>query len=330
MYSSNMGALKGSNVSSDRRQWQKVFNALTHLLRRQQIQIESLAKERQFLEDRIKLQYGRWVFDVNQLQDQISLMNRDFTGEEMKCNFEAAKWDLMVGQKQREAFIYKTKLYNAASELADFRVWFGHLSHNCCETKVCTISSCRCILWISSSQLSMHLQNDSEMLALLSERNFVWNQYKKRESDLTNRLKIKSTEVEHANEKIQELLTTMEQLKSSNVEKDIAILKLKTDMAELEAASTKKSDEISRLSNKLELLRKAGSNSDGTEGDKNRGTDSRNTIPKKESHPSQVFQKGCRSSKRKSVDTILISETPKLFKSTFKVPKLKNSFPCVI
>ncbi|CAL5383464.1 unnamed protein product [Camellia sinensis] len=307
MYSSNMGALKGSNVSSDRRQWQKVFNALTHLLRRQQIQIESLAKERQFLEDRIKLQYGRWVFDVNQLQDQISLMNRDFTGEEMKCNFEAAKWDLMVGQKQREAFIYKTKLDNAASELADFRVWFGHLSHNCCETK-----------------------NDSEMLALLSERNFVWNQYKKRESDLTNRLKIKSTEVEHANEKIQELLTTMEQLKSSNVEKDIAILKLKTDMAELEAASTKKSDEISRLSNKLELLRKAGSNSDGTEGDKNRGTDSRNTIPKKESHPSQVLQKGCRSSKRKSVDTILISETPKLFKSTFKVPKLKNSSPCVI
>lgn len=307
MYSSNMGALKGSNVSSDRRQWQKVFNALTHLLRRQQIQIESLAKERQFLEDRIKLQYGRWVFDVNQLQDQISLINRDFTGEEMKCNFEAAKWDLMVGQKQREAFIYKTKLDNAASELADFRVWFGHLSHNCCETK-----------------------NDSEMLALLSERNFVWNQYKKRESDLTNRLKIKSTEVEHANEKIQELLTTMEQLKSSNVEKDIAILKLKTDMAELEAASTKKSDEISRLSNKLELLRKAGSNSDGTEGDKNRGTDSRNTIPKKESHPSQVLQKGCRSSKRKSVDTILISETPKLFKSTFKVPKLKNSFPCVI
>lgn len=307
MYSSNMGALKGSNVSSDRRQWQKVFNALTHLLRRQQIQIESLAKERQFLEDRIKLQYGRWVFDVNQLQDQISLINRDFTGEEMKCNFEAAKWDLMVGQKQREAFIYKTKLDNAASELADFRVWFGHLSHNCCETK-----------------------NDSEMLALLSERNFVWNQYKKRESDLTNRLKIKSTEVEHANEKIQELLTTLEQLKSSNVEKDIAILKLKTDMAELEAASTKKSDEISRLSNKLKLLRKAGSNSDGTEGDKNRGTDSRNTIPKKESHPSQVLQKGCRSSKRKSVDTILISETPKLFKSTFKVPKLKNSFPCVI
>ncbi|THG11404.1 hypothetical protein TEA_018513 [Camellia sinensis var. sinensis] len=195
-------------------------------------------------------------------------MNRDFTGEEMKCNFEAAKWDLIVGQKQREAFIYKTKLDNAASELADFRVWFGHLSHNCCETK-----------------------NDSEMLALLSERNFVWNQYKKRESDLTSRLKIKSTEVEHANEKIQELLTTMEQLKSSNVEKDIAILKLKTDMAELEAASTKKSDEISRLSNKLELLRKAGSNSDGTEGDKNRGTYSRNTILKKESHPSQVLQK---------------------------------------
>ncbi|KAL6995838.1 hypothetical protein U1Q18_005974 [Sarracenia purpurea var. burkii] len=179
------------------------------------------------------------------------------------------------------------------------------------------------------------------MEALLSERNFVWNQYKMRESDLTDRLKSKSTEVEQANEKIQNLLTSMEILQSSNSEKDKMILNLKTDMAELEAASVKKSEEISRLSRELELVRKARSNSitpvlrhcsaKSRVGEENRGTtEVRNVIPKKESHPSQVIHKGCGSSKRRAFDPIPISETPKLFTSAFKVPKLKSASPHVI
>lgn len=142
----------------------------------------------------------------------------------------------------------------------------------------------------------MHLQgNNSKVIALLAERDFVWNQYKKRESDLTDRLKSKSTEVEQANEKIQKLLASMEILQSSNTEKDCIILKLKT---ELEDASGKKSEEISRLSRELELLRKGKSASVtpvlrrcSTISHPNEGKDARNISVKRESHPSQVVEK---------------------------------------
>ncbi|CAL5418451.1 unnamed protein product [Camellia sinensis] len=308
-----MRTLKGSKVSSDPQQWNKVFNSLVHILETQQIQLESLSRDRKFLEDRIKLQYDRWVSDVNLFQDQISQMKTYFAVQKMVSNVEAAKSDLEVGQKQREGFMYKIKLDNAASELADFREWFDYLSHKCCETN----DTC------------------SEMLALLSERDCNRNQYKKRESDLTDRLESKSNEVERANEKIQKLLTSLEQLQLSNSEKDSMILTLKTNIAELEATSITKSEEISRLSREMKLLRKARSNSvtpvlrgclaKSRLGDKDRGTDASNTIVKKESHPSQVFKKGCGSSKRKLVDANPVSETPKLFTSAFKVPKLKNS-----
>ena len=129
------------------------------------------------------------------------------------------------------------------------------------------------------------------MVALLSERNFVWNQFKKRESDLMDRLKSKSSEVEQANEKIQELLSSVEILQLSK-------LKLKTNLAELEAASVKKNEEISRLSRELELLRKASSDSvtpvlrrcsaTSRLGAKNGGAAARNIIPKEESRSSQA------------------------------------------
>ncbi|KAI7984491.1 hypothetical protein LOK49_LG15G01257 [Camellia lanceoleosa] len=78
-----MRTLKGSKVSSDPQQWNKVFNSLVHILETQQIQLESLSRDRKFLEDRIKLQYDRWVSDVNlfqikSLRDLVLLL--DFLG----------------------------------------------------------------------------------------------------------------------------------------------------------------------------------------------------------------------------------------------------------
>ncbi|KAI8013280.1 hypothetical protein LOK49_LG05G01977 [Camellia lanceoleosa] len=72
----------------------------------------------------------------------------------MVSNVEAAKSDLEVGQKQREGFMYKIKLDNAASELADFREWFDYLSHKCCETNdtcsemLALYSLCRIKTWV--------------------------------------------------------------------------------------------------------------------------------------------------------------------------------------
>lgn len=275
------------------------------MIETQKTQIEYLLEKTDMFEDRLKSQRERF-------QDKISRMKSELVVQEMVRDVDAAYWDLTLGQKQRDAFNYKFKLDDAVSELADFRAWFDHLSSKCRDAN----------------------ENSSKVTALLAERDFVWNQYKKRESDLTDRLKSKSTEVEQANGKIQKLLASMEILQSSNSEKDCIILKLKT---ELEEASVKKSEEISRLSRELEFLRKGKSASVtpvlrhcSTRSRSNEGNDARNINLKRESHPSQVVEKGCRSSKRTAVEPFPTSETPKLFTSAFKVPKLKNSSPCVI
>ncbi|XP_057469184.1 uncharacterized protein LOC130758336 [Actinidia eriantha] len=306
-----MGAIKGSNVSSDPQKWHNVFNVLVGISQTQQIQIESLAKERKLLENVIKSQHESRVSECNMLRDQISQMKRDASIQEMARNVDMAKLDLVLGQKHRETFSYKIKLDDAIDELADFRGWFDYLSSKCSETT----------------------ENNSKMVALLSERNFVWNQFKKRESDLMDRLKSKSSEVEQANEKIQKLLSSVEILQLSK-------LKLKTNLAELEAASVKKSEEISRLSRELELLRKARSDSvtpalrrcsaTSPLGDKNGRAAARNIIPKEESRSSQARGKGCTSLKRKAVENIPSSATPKLFTAAFKVPKLKSPSPRVL
>ncbi|KAA8537518.1 hypothetical protein F0562_027126 [Nyssa sinensis] len=344
-----MGTLKDSNVSSDRQKWQKIFNALVHMLRTYGTQIESFLEEKKLLEDRIKLQ-----------RDQISQMKRDFTVQEMVHTVEAAKLDLMVGLKQRESFFYKLKLEDAGIELADFKELFDYLSHKCSETndisKTVDIKDegRRCkvleseVRRLKSETEKLISKNNSEVSALLSEKKFVWNQYNRMEREKVDQLRIKCAEIEQTNEKIQKLLTRMEQLQLSNSEKDNAILTLKTTVAKLEADLNKKSAKISRLSGELDTLRKSRSASvtpvlhrcsaelgNSRLGGKTGGTDGRNTIVKKEPNPPQFpehlkdSKKGCRSSKRKAVESIPFSDAPKLFTSAFKVPKLKNASPHV-
>lgn len=102
-------------------------------------------------------------------------------------------------------------------------------------------------------------EKTAEVSALLAEKDFVWHQYKLLEKDLTTKLNSKRAEVDKANEKIAKLLATIEELQSSNKEKDEFIAKLKTEVAEKEAGTNKCNDEISRLSWELELLRKSRS-----------------------------------------------------------------------
>ena len=59
-------------VTSDREKWDKVFGGLVKLLKSQQEQLETLLKERHFLEDRIKTQHERWVSDIRLYEDHIS------------------------------------------------------------------------------------------------------------------------------------------------------------------------------------------------------------------------------------------------------------------
>lgn len=379
---------KDSHVSSDRQKWQKIFNALVHMLQTQQTQVESLAKERKLLEDRIKFQYDRWLSDVHSLQDQIAQMEMKFTVQEKERLVEAAKSDLLMGLKKREVSLCKLKLESTDDELVDFKVLIDFLSHECLdpnddyqgiskvgdkekgsrgdnnlksvktskEEEQCAKRLEGEVRKLKREYENLASRNSAEVSALLAEQNFVWNQYKIMESNYSNKLNSKHVEVEQANEKIDNLLVGMEQLESLNNEKDDKIVKLKTDLAKMETETKKKNEEISRLSKEVELLRKSRSASVTpilnrcTEKQKTSGqgknkswigrnisikketpASEKNTEKKKESSASEKnTEKKSRGSKRKEINVTPTSETPRLFTSTFKIPKLKNSSPQIM
>ncbi|XAR64197.1 hypothetical protein NMG60_11024446 [Bertholletia excelsa] len=270
--------------TSDCQKWPKIFDAVAHVLKTQQTHAESPALERKLLEGRAKLQFDRRPSDMYLLRDQISMMKRDLAIRETALNAEAAKVDLVLGMKQREAFLHKIKADEVISEMADSRVDPDYLSHKSRETS----------------------ENSSRVLALLLE------------GDFAGQRKSESNEVEQAKEKIKELADSLDRLQSSNNEKDSLIVTLKATMAKLEAESTTKSEEISRLSRELESLRKTRSSpvtpivrrcsAKSRLGDKRKVMDERSITPKKGSNPSQISEKGCRSSKRKAVGAVAASE----------------------
>ncbi|KAK6938950.1 hypothetical protein RJ641_032458 [Dillenia turbinata] len=353
-----MASAKRSKDSSERRNWQTVFNACVQMLRSQQKQIELLVRDRELLEDR----NDRWVYDSNLFQDQISQMEIDLKIAGMLLSVQAAKLDLMVGLKEREGSLYKTRFESAKDELEDFKVWFNYLTAGSCEPKETdqengtgetpNLRSSKSADIIESSKKErevrrlkreyekLTVKNNSELAALVAERNFVWNQYKMMEKDYTSQLDSERTKVWEANEKIQKLLANMEQLQSSNIEKDNVIEKLKAEVANMETETNKR---VSQLSVELELLRKSKSvastpvlsrctknirNSGGT----NKKDVEDRSIPflRKESQSSQsaALVKVSGKEKRKEPDSFISSSvTPKLFSSNFKVPKLKNSSP---
>jgi len=96
---------------------------------------------------------------------------------------------------------------------------------------------------------------------LASEKSFAWHQYGLMENDFKIKLKSKNSELEQANAKIQTLLASMEQLQSSNNEKDDKIGILISKVAKMETDSNKLKEEISKLSKDLDLLRNVASTS---------------------------------------------------------------------
>ncbi|EOY15029.1 hypothetical protein QUC31_000323 [Theobroma cacao] len=361
-----MRAKTRSQVSSERQNWDKIFEGLVEMLKTQQEQLETLAKERKILEDRIKMQYERWVSDVRLYEDHISQVKSDMESKEMARALEAAKADLMVGLKHRETYLCKLKLEETEDELTDFRIWFDILSKNSKdisqrdpeETKRgmsgCKDSGSKSVtvrtLEGDVRRLKLKYENlasekNSQITALLAENKFAWNQFNVLETQYTDKLNSKDSELEKANRKIEALISNMEELNSSNAEKDAIIERLKAEVSQKEANASK-FHEVSKKSREVELLRKSRNASctpvikrcsaggrTSVLGGKHGGRDGGNVIVKKETSarndPDLLKDsgKGSRSSKRKKDDVTPISETPKLFTSTFKVPRLKASSP---
>ncbi|XP_050215013.1 uncharacterized protein LOC126666094 isoform X2 [Mercurialis annua] len=345
-----MGTKKRSQVD-------KLFNNLIQLLNSQQEQLQTLVEERKFLEDRIKLQHERWVSDVHLRDDHISQIKDELIEKDMACLLEAAKSDLMLGLKHREASLYKLILEQTEDELADFRSCFDHLCRKLEENSTKTddlnkvgrhsvekSSGCKRLdnevkrLKLEYEKLAS--EKNSEISALVKQKDFVWNQYNVLESTLNDKLKSKQSEVEQANAKIAKVLASVETLQSSNDEKDETIDRLKAKLAQVEVDRDKSKEEIFRLSHVLESLKKSRSaqvtpalkqcNTGGKGSNqvvKSNGRTGSNVVVKKEPLSVKNSEKGSNCLKRKQVEVISISEaeTPKLFTTTFKFPKLKSS-----
>ncbi|XP_020230810.1 myosin-7 [Cajanus cajan] len=362
-------------ASSERRNWSATFKSLVKMVCSQQNQLHSFANLKKILEDHLRMQHEGRISDVRFYKDQISQMNGVSMFEEKRRSLEAAKADLELGFKHREATKLKWILEHTEDELTDFKTWFEFLSckssngedqetaskdtdlrkrgttnrgnkssWNTAEKENCSSEIKDELRRLRGEHEKLALEKYSEVSALLAEKKFVWNQYNIMENEYSDKLKTKEAEVEKANEKIKALVSSMEQLQSKNHEKDSKISELKIKMAEMEAEAKKLNKEISGLSVELESLRKLSSSqvtpilNHCTEGTK--ATESgvvkssrsrRNLTLKKEictpdaPAPAKSSEKGTKSMKRKEAPVIPTSQTPKLFSSSFKVPKLKSS-----
>ncbi|XP_024969047.1 uncharacterized protein LOC112508606 [Cynara cardunculus var. scolymus] len=285
----------GSNPPGDRQDsWKKIFKGLVDLIQDQQRQLESLVKERKSLERRIQSQHDRWVSDVKLLEDHISQVMRNSKIKDMVRFVDSAKANLIISMKQKEAIMHKLKFEDVDDERIDLKLLFDDLAQCLAEPKRATRSNTK----------------DIDESALKAERDFAWNQFKKTDAKLQEHVKRTKSEVEAANERIQKLMSDLEQSQSANMEKNRTISTLQDDVAMLESDSRKKSEEISRLNKELELLR----------GDsvlrRCMIEPVSSGLKDKKSH-----SKGGRRSKRKA------ESEPRLFTSRFKVPKLKNASP---
>lgn len=361
-----MGKSDTSQASIERRNWGKIFNGLTQMLQTQQNQLETLVNERKLLEDRIKMQHERWIADIRLYEDHISQMKDDLLLQDMERSLQTSKSDLLTGMKQSELYLCRLKIEHSEAELEDFKSFFddliSHRNSNPQDSSLRSasepaqanggresgLSACgntdearrskalegevrrlRCEYEKLASEKSL------EVSALVAEKKFVWNQYNVIQDDFSSKLETKQLELERAHLKVEKLLATLEQLQSSNNEKDGVIATLRNQMGKMETDSCKLKDEISRLSHNLELQRKsmnatatpvlnpckAGTRPSSL-GGKN-GTKSRSNVTvNKDASSAQPSHSG--NQKKRGADDISNLGTPRLFTSSFKVPKLKN------
>ncbi|KAF3494198.1 hypothetical protein DY000_02055174 [Brassica cretica] len=320
-----MGKKSRSGDCTDRKSWDKLFKTLVKILQTKQDEVESLLKDRKVLEDKLKSQNEYWISDARNHDEQLSLMKREVETREMMQFFETSKGSLLSGFKERDHSLCNLKLEQTVDERNDFKAWFDFLTLNTNKESGSSLEA-------EMTKLKLEYEKKKREVSDLSRENgFVWSQLKCIESGFTDKLKKKEDEIAQANSKISSLLSYQEQLQSSNHEKDEIISSLKAKVAEMETDSRKRDEEISKLSRELESLKKSRSFTPVltrcTTRDKGNTVGSQVFTKKEKLAASTPNQEEIKSAKRKrenKTTPATVSVIPKLFSSTFRLPKLKS------
>ncbi|GAB2228422.1 hypothetical protein Droror1_Dr00010260 [Drosera rotundifolia] len=343
--------------SSDRTRWKLMFEGMVKMWQSQKSQIESLLDVRNQLMNRIQLQHERWAAYVRSLGDEISQMKRELSLVESERVLDATKAESMMGLKDTKALFYKHKLEAAEDDLTDLKSLIdekklletpavngqsgsanigsaGKADNHRYQALKKEVEKLKC------EYQELSARKDAEVSALLSEKGFVWNQYRIMESDLTSRLKSKNVEVDALNEKIMKFTSDIEQLQSANEEKDDKIAFLEAKLAKLEAETNKKIEVFSGIPQGGEQRRRGNKSASNTPlfktaaesqnstlainacSQTNRPTRAKKGIAS--TMPVETHDKEKKSLKREAGDSITKAETRVLFSSSFKIPKLKN------
>ncbi|XP_072984278.1 uncharacterized protein [Typha latifolia] len=262
--------------TSDRRQWQRIFRSLVEMLQSLQSQVETLASDREFLERYAQGQHERWSSRVRLLESRIAQMKEE---DRKGRRFQAAKVELLIGMKQREAMCYKKQSELAESDLEDFHACLGVLTAEIAEFKekmkdreadkalanMGLIDTSNKeglepatlrgeIQKLKQAYKTLSSKKEVEISALLAEKDFVWNQFKKMESDYVGLLKSKRLEAAQANEAAEKLQLNLEDLRSSVCEKDADIARLEAERARLDSNMRNYNQEAEQAKEKIELL----------------------------------------------------------------------------
>ncbi|KAL1188745.1 hypothetical protein V5N11_019085 [Cardamine amara subsp. amara] len=236
---------KRSRDSSEKENWDAIFKNMVQIIRKKDDQLESLFKRWKILEDGIKKQQETWVSDVLNYKLQLSLMEKENETLEMMRLFEIAKFNLLLGLKERDCFNSKDKLEHLQKDLDDFKAWFDIFTMDTNEGNSDSgDEDCKSLEdKIRKQKLEFEklaFGKSSEFTTLLQENGFAWSQFKGIESGFTDKLLRKDKEIE--------------QLQSSNHEKDKIISRLK---AEMEDNASNKDNEIARHLDEVKPLRRS-------------------------------------------------------------------------
>ncbi|KAJ4807179.1 GRIP and coiled-coil domain-containing protein 2 [Rhynchospora pubera] len=277
---------------SSRRELLKVLRPLQLLFQSERSKNEELLADREYLLKLIELRNEQWARHVSLLESRIEQMK---TQEEKIKKFNAAKLELLVDTKTREASSYKEYAEIAETDLEDAHTCIAALNAEikalkCKQNNVDTQQPTGACDSTEVKDLKLELkklkhgykalksekdakisEKEIQIEALVAEKDFVWNQLKVMESDYVAALKSKNTDLEKSNEAVNMLKRNLEEMEAFISEKDNIICKIKEEMTasvsekdgaisqlkeKFQASISQKDDLISRLNGEVEKLKK--------------------------------------------------------------------------
>ncbi|PKU80790.1 uncharacterized protein PFB0145c-like [Dendrobium catenatum] len=271
------------HLSTDKHIWSQIYRTLKEMLKSQRSQIKTLINDREFLENNFCIQHECWSSRERFLESCIAQMKE----EQAKTRLvEDAKMLVWVGLKESEALSYRMQLELAESDLEEFRscveVVNAEMEELKEKLKVFGASEVKNTDYIidhpgssenlkGRNQLTTPLKKeikklkhayrelssrrDTEISALLAEKDFVWNQFRKMESDYIALCKSKRTEADlQSREAADKLQDSVEKLQQEINNKDEIIVKLEAERSMIALDARKLAEEVEQANNKMKML----------------------------------------------------------------------------